>query len=305
MIGAHDLPSGAESAARKNDAWSECRFASASILPVQSACDLECPFCFSKSSISALDRERLDLGKLDLDHYFSFTKSRGATRLVITGGGEPLLRAEVTLELIRRGKQYFDEVTLFTNGTRLTPHLADELAGAGLSYICWSRHSEDDTENRSLMGARAPALAQFFQATHAAKLKVRATCVMATNYVADRARAQRYIERLAEFGVEEFTFKHTYVAYAGSLFKGSGEDRWARAHQVDRDPFTGEGEVLAALPWGPEIRNIGGLRVCYYYEPTPAWEKEHRLCRSANLLSDGRVYASLEDERSLLYRLIV
>jgi cyclic pyranopterin phosphate synthase len=283
--------------------WHDCRFASCSILPVQSACDLECPFCFSKSSISALERERVDLNALDLDAYFDFSRSRGATRLVITGGGEPLLRERAVVDLVRRGRRFFDELTLFTNGTRMTPALATELAAAGLSYVCWSRHSEDDDENRSLMGARAPSLAQFFAATHAAQLKVRATCVMAEGFIADRGRAFRYVERLADFGVEEFTFKHTYVAYAGSLFKGSGEDRWARAHQVNRDPFTEDGEVLAKLPWGPEIRDIGGRRICYYFEPTPGWEKEHRLCRSANLLSDGRVYASLEDEQSLLFRL--
>jgi hypothetical protein len=44
--------------------------------------------------------------------------------------------------------------------------------------------------------------------------------------------------------------------------------------------------------------------MCFYYEPDPDREKENRLCRSINLLSDGSVYASLEDHRSLLYRQI-
>jgi cyclic pyranopterin phosphate synthase len=284
-------------------AWTECNFASCSILPVRTACDLACPFCFSKSSISTLDRDRLDLTTLNLEAYFDFARNRGATRLVITGGGEPLLRERTALELLRRGKKFFDEVTLFTNGTRLTPTLAQDLASAGLSYVCWSRHSEDDAENRSLMGPRAPTLDQFFTAANAGALKIRATCVMAQGYVGDRARAERYIDRLAAYGVEEFTFKHTYVAYAGSLFQGTSEDRWAKDHQIDRDPFDAEGRILQRLPWGPAIRDLGGRRVCYYFEPTPTWEKENRLCRSANLLSDGSVYASLEDEQSLLFQL--
>ena len=61
--------------------------------------------------------------------------------------------------------------------------------------------------------------------------------------------------------------------------------------------------ILATLPWGPVIRRLGDWQVCYYYEPQPNWEKEHQLCRSVNLLSDGSVYASLEDQRSLLYQL--
>ncbi len=61
--------------------------------------------------------------------------------------------------------------------------------------------------------------------------------------------------------------------------------------------------MIARLPWGPAIRKIGPFQVCYYYEPTPAWEKEYQLCRSSNLLSDGTAFASLEDSRSRLFRL--
>ena len=75
-----------------------------------------------------------------------------------------------------------------------------------------------------------------------------------------------------------------------------------REHRVDFDPFAGQGEVVARLPWGPCVRRLKGVQVCYYHEPAPRWELEHRLCRSTNLLSDGSVYASLEDARSLLYR---
>ena len=108
---------------------------------------------------------------------------------------------------------------------------------------------------------------------------------------------------LGMFGVTEFTFKHTYVAYEGSLFRGSDEDEWARQHRVEFDPFGDEGEVVAALPWGPRVRRIRGVQACYYHEPTPGWELDNQLCRSSNLLSDGAAYASLEDTSSLLFRL--
>jgi cyclic pyranopterin phosphate synthase len=126
---------------------------------------------------------------------------------------------------------------------------------------------------------------------------------MARGSVDDRPAVWRYIEALRPYGVVEFTFKHTYVAYEQSVFRGTAEDRWARAHRVAIDPFEDEGEVVGELPWGPRIRRLGELQVCHYHEPTPRWELEHRLCRSSNLLSDGTVYASLEDRSSLLYRL--
>ncbi|MCA9072908.1 MAG: radical SAM protein [Planctomycetaceae bacterium] len=287
--------------ATADEEWQYCRFLTCSVLPVRSACNLQCPFCFSKSSISSMQHDTRDWAEVPVEDYYQFAKDRGATRLVITGGGEPLLKAKETVSLIRRGREYFEEIACFTNGTYLTRPLAEELAEAGLSYLCYSRHDECDVACRELMGAGVPTLEDFFRA--ATPLKVRATCVMTKGHVDSEERVDRYMESLAEFGVTEFTFKHTYIAYESSVFGQSEENQWAESHQIEFDPFDGRGEIVARLPWGPAIRRLGKYQVCYYYEPTPAWEKEHQLCRSSNLLLDGKVYASLEDQRSRLFRL--
>jgi cyclic pyranopterin phosphate synthase len=287
--------------ARDENPWDACRFLTCSVLPVRMACNLHCPFCFSKSSVSALAHEGTALERLDVLGYYRFARARGATRLVITGGGEPLLRPDLTVELVRIGRQVFDEVTCFTNGTYLTAELASRLADAGLSYVCWSRHAASDDANRALMGAQAPSLDAFVAA--AGPLRIRATCVMARGSVEDLCGAEAYMQQLGDRGITEFTFKHTYTAYSGSLFRSSRQDRWARANQVDEDPFVDRGEIIGALPWGPKIRRIGEMQVCFYREPTPQWELTHRLCRSSNLLSDGKVYASLEETQSLLFQL--
>jgi cyclic pyranopterin phosphate synthase len=281
--------------------WAECRFLTCSVLPVRAACNLRCPFCFSRSSVSALRHEPAGWDRLDVEDYYRFARDRGATRLVVTGGGEPLLRPDVVVRLVALGRRHFGEVACFTNGTHLTARLARRLHDAGLSYVCWSRHAAGDDANRALMGAGAPRLADFVDV--AGPLKVRATCVMTRGGVADAAAVWDYVEALRPHRVREFTFKHTYVAYEGSLFRGSAQDAWAREHRVEGDPFGVEGEEVARLPWGPSVRRIRGVQVCYYHEPTPDWELHNRLCRSSNLLSDGSVYASLEDTRSLLYRL--
>lgn len=281
--------------------WQECRMLTCSVLPVRMACNLSCPFCFSRSSISSLKSDAVDWDRVDVETYYEFARERGATRLVITGGGEPLLRPRDVVSLIRRGRAYFDEIALFTNGTRLTAELSRELQDAGLSYLCYSRHHHDDARCRQLMGDGAPDLVRFVEA--AAGLKIRATCVMTRGWIDSPEEVDRYISELSPYGIREFTFKHTYVAYEGSLFADSPANVWSRAHQVESDPFHGRGEVVAQLPWGPCIRRIDDNQVCYYFEPTPDWELENRLCRSANLLSDTTVYASLEDQRSRLFRL--
>ncbi|MGO9467736.1 MAG: radical SAM protein [Isosphaeraceae bacterium] len=281
--------------------WQDCRFLTCSVLPVRFACNCRCPFCFSKSSVSALRHDTAHWRQLDLERYFEFARERGASRLVITGGGEPLLRVDAVLDIIRRGKPFFEEIACFTNGSLLTRGLAQTLAVSGLSYLCFSRHHFDEVLNRSLMGIAAPSLGGFFDA--AGGLTVRATCVMTRGHIDSQQLVTRYIERLAEFGVRQFTFKHTYVAYKRSVFAASAEDRWAAEHRVTFNPFEGRGEIIGQLPWGPAVRRIGEFQVCYYREPTPAWEKEHKTCRSLNLLSDGTVFASLEDQSSRLFRL--
>jgi cyclic pyranopterin phosphate synthase len=211
------------------------------------------------------------------------------------------LRPDDVAYLIELGAGYFAEIACFTNGTFLTRDLAQRLKDAGLSYLCYSRHHYDDKKNRALMGEAAPRLSDFVES--ARSLKIRATCVMSRDWISNVAAVSQYIDALKPFGVREFTFKHTYVAYEHSVFQGSPENDWAGEHRIEFDPFEGQGEIVAGLPWGPVIRRLEGVQVCYYREPTPSWELENRLCRSSNLLSDGSVYASLEDQRSLLYRL--
>lgn len=291
----HATPAG------RNTDWHACQFLTCSVLPVRVACNLRCPFCFSKSSISSLDLERVDWSRMDVERYFAFAKDAGASRLVITGGGEPLLRPSDTISLIARGRAFFDEIALFTNGTFLTRELARRLQDSGLSYVCYSRHHDDDARNRDLMGKSAPNLEAFVEAADG--LTIRATCVMAQGWIDSAEAVVRYLAQLSAKGIEQFTFKHTYVAYSESLFANSPANQWSRAHAMNADPFDGRGTVIGQLPWGPRIRRLNGLQVCYYYEPDPHWELENQLCRSVNLLSDGSVYASLENQRSRLFQL--
>ena len=266
------------------------------------ACNLDCKFCFSKSSISTLEQDQGGWTHRQLERYFAFSRANGASRLVITGGGEPLLRPDGVRIALQVGRRFFSEIALFTNGVLLDRSLAGELSASGLSYLCFSRHHDADEQNRLLMGPGAIGLDDFFSRVDG-QLKIRAICVLCQGYIESANDMRRYVKTLQCYGVREFTFKHTYVAYRHSLFGGSDQNRWAQQNQVQRDPCGIAGEVIASLPWGPQIMRMGELQLCYYYEPTPEWELQNQIGRSLNLLADGKVYGSLEDRRSLLFTL--
>jgi cyclic pyranopterin phosphate synthase len=240
------------------------------------------------------------LRKIDVGKYYEWAIENGAKRLVITGGGEPLLDVQEVLRLIGIGSRYFDEIACFTNGTYLTKEISSRLLDQGLSYICYSRHHYDDGMNNEIMGKSAPSLYDFILASE--PLIVRAICVMAKGYIDSKDSVQAYIKTLEAYGVNQYTFKHTYIAYEQSIFS-SNQNQWAMDNKIEFDPFEGQGVIIGELPWGPKIREITNHQVCYYYEPNPEWERRNKLCRSSNLLSDGKVYASLEDQQSLLYQL--
>ena len=282
--------------------WDNCTYLTCSVLPVFQACNCDCKFCFSKSSISALKNEKSLLDKIDVHQYYQWARQNGASRLVITGGGEPLLKSEMVLQLVKDGNQYFDEITCFTNGTYLTKDLTAKLLANGLNYVCYSRHHYDDKKNQKLMGKSAPPLVDFMQ--NANGLTIRATCVMTKGFIDTKEEVWNYIEVLSKFGVKQFTFKHTYETYENSVFKESNQNKWVGIHKIDFDPFKNQGKVINRLPWGPEIREIDDFQVCYYYEPDPNWEKKNKICRSSNLLANGKVYASLEETQSQLFQLM-
>lgn len=286
---------------QEHNVWNNCKYLTCSVLPVFQACNCDCKFCFSKSSISTIRNEKSILDKTNFGEYYKWAKQHGAQRLVITGGGEPLLKPGVVLKLISEGSQYFDEITCFTNGTYITQDLSSELIDSGLNYLCYSRHHYDDKKNRELMGKSAPLLADFM--ANAGELIVRATCVMTKGFIDNKEEVWNYINTLSKFGVKQFTFKHTYETYESSVFKESKENKWVKMNKIDFDPFKNQGKLIKQLPWGPEIKEIEGFQVCYYYEPDPHWEKKNKICRSSNLLANGKVYASLEEKQSQLFQL--
>lgn len=93
-------------------------------------CNLRCVHCYSASTAEAADDELSG----DEAREMIADLGRFGCPVLLFSGGEPLLRGDV-LELIAAAKAAGLRAVLSTNGTAIERPLADELAGAGLSYV--------------------------------------------------------------------------------------------------------------------------------------------------------------------------
>lgn len=296
---------------------------SVSILPVALGCQAACPFCFSKASVSA-DQ---DSGRFDPDRVrevFRSARQRGATRAVITGGGEPgLLSQQRLLTLIDIAREIYGKVVLISNGVKWARMSEDDrfaalrqLDCAGLSVLSLSRHHFDVDGNAAIMGMATGSekIAATWRSHRASfkQLSLRWVCVLQKNGVDCPARLQAYLDWAGGTGVPEICFKELYVSTSTeSEYHSYPANEWSHANQVSLSLVADaareqEWSEQSRLPWGAPVFAANGrdvrLRIAAYTEPSLNWELEHGLCRSWNLMADGRCLASLEDRSSEVMR---
>jgi hypothetical protein len=287
--------------------WAECRPRSFSVLPVANACQARCAFCFSKASVSDLERQQ-DLSLRDVARWADEARARGAERSVVTGGGEPTLLSRARLlGLVGVLSERFDKTLLITNGARLDAGWLRDLRRAGLTTIAFSRHGLDAEHDARVMGLAVDAASLAREAAQL-ELRTRAICVLQRKGVASADDVARYVRRSAREGFHEVCFKELYVSSTSeSRWAPSAVNQFCAANQVPLavvlEAMHSLGfEQTDALPWGSPVFSgeVEGrrLRVAAYTEPSVGWERTHRVVRSWNLMADGTCLASLEDASS-------
>ena len=249
-------------------------------------------------------------------------RSRGAERAVITGGGEPgMLRPERLEKLIELSASVFGKVVLISNGYRWgrmdSTHRIDALRrlhAAGLSILAISRHHYSRDGNKRIMHleTQSEELSESWS-MHRDELnglEMRWICVLQRGGVDTVRELNRYIDWAAATEVGQVCFKELYVsASIESEYYQEHSNEWSYANQVPLrivlEAAEQEGwQKAEPLPWGAPIfkvkRGDNEVKVAAYTEPSVCWERQNGLCRSWNLMSDGRCLASLEDRNSLV-----
>ncbi len=295
--------------------WVDVKPRSLSVLPIASACQARCAFCFSHSSVS-LDLIQGKLPQVRVEEICRRAAAGGATRFVITGGGEPtLLPHDKLIDLIRTGAAHFSKTVMITNG-HLLGNASDlerlrilrEYRDAGLTVLSVSRHDAD--RNLDIMGidTRSERIASSIREIEG--LTLRWVCVLQQGGVADESRLRRYLDWVAETEVTEVCFKELYVSVAReSLYSLTEYNNWSRDRQVPMSLIVRfleqqGAERIAELPWGAPIYRLNWqgwrMNVAVYTEPSVFWERNHGICRSWNLMADGTCLANLETESSVV-----
>jgi len=139
-------------------------------------CNLKCKHCYQDSDHNRLADELTLAEKLDL------VDQMGAMSMpmLAISGGEPTISQDL-LPVVRRASGYGMHLSLATNGTALTPQLADDLADAGMRYVEISLDSVDPARHDAFRGVagmwdRAVAGARLVAAHDRLRLGI-ATCV--------------------------------------------------------------------------------------------------------------------------------
>lgn len=109
-------------------------------------CNLRCVFCHMEGQLPAT----AELDAEEIERSVRAAVKVGVNRVKLTGG-EPTLRPDI-VEIVRRISSHVDEVSMTTNGLRLTA-LAADLKSAGLDRVNVSLPSPNPEVYRRLTGA--------------------------------------------------------------------------------------------------------------------------------------------------------
>lgn len=105
-------------------------------------CNLKCMHCYAGSDARRYDELSTDEAKAMIDDLAAF-----GSPVLLFSGGEPCMRSDL-VELMSYAKSAGMRVVLSTNGTLITPELAESYAEIGLSYVGVSLDGGEETHDR-------------------------------------------------------------------------------------------------------------------------------------------------------------
>ncbi len=296
--------------------YSKLKPRSLSFLPIAKGCQAKCAFCFSTASISS-DQKQGSINETVIHSALKKARAAGASRAVITGGGEPgLLSLEKLGQIIKACNEYLNKTILITNGYSLATDkdisgTMNYLVKAGLSVLAVSRHHYDRVHNSKLMSLDidSEVIAQTLS-NEKTPIILRWICVLQKGGIDSSEKLQKYIDWTFRLGVTQVCFKELYVSSSSeSVYFNQNANDWSYQNQVPLSLVIEmaeqqEWELVDKLPWGSPVyrvcRGEQEITIAAYTEPSVSWEFANNQCRSWNVMSNGECFASLESKDSII-----
>jgi MoaA/NifB/PqqE/SkfB family radical SAM enzyme len=113
------------------------------------SCNIDCVFC---DTTYRKGKQRGELSAEDYWRLLDEARDLGVRRVFLLGGGEPLVRKDVTPELMRRIKAYGMEGLIATNGTLVDDALMEQVLDTRWDELHFSLDAPDPAINDYLRG---------------------------------------------------------------------------------------------------------------------------------------------------------
>jgi MoaA/NifB/PqqE/SkfB family radical SAM enzyme len=246
-------------------------------------CQHGCFFCtYSDGSLRALDREdhvdtgmHADIKEKDilpwpkLQETLDDFKELGVKAVTYSGGGEPLLYAQI-VEAMQRTLNFRIDLSIITNGQLLKGPRAEVLA-----YARWVRVSVDYTNAEQMKRSRNVPEHFFDQVLdnikNFAAIKQR-DCDLGVNYIIHQSNADGLVdfaERLKDIGVENVRFSPMWVpgiaGYHASI-REKVERQLIEAQRLVDERFTVNSTFDLTSPAHAPVRKYNR---CYFMQTVP------------------------------------
>ncbi len=281
------------------------------VLAGSAACNARCPFCISKMTPSkGVTPKEPKVNWKNFRKACAYAWQHGARTAIITGKGEPTLFPEQIAKYLKVMKSYgFERIELQTNGIEIAEnrrkyarHLKDWF-GEGLSLIAVSVVHYNPEKNRRIylphkkMYIDLPALIKYLH-MEGRRFSVRLSCILLNGHIDSPKMLENLVAFAKENGVEQLTVRPVNSPKnpeSISVHNWVGKSRLKPGQIKKMENYLKEnGRMLARLPHGAAIYDVGGQNVCLTNSLTRDSPKGGYL-RQLIFFPDGRLRTGWED----------
>lgn len=243
-------------------------------------CNWHCDFCYNVWKVNDSYEEYLEGRHLPLDKAISVLDEAAKNNClrVRFSGGEPTLHPNIR-EIICHANSLGLDISLFTNGSKMTPEFAKFLIDNGVREVLISIHGEKETHNKMAVHKRAYDHS-FKSMKHIIDSggKVIAETLICEDNLED---VQLMLIKLEELGVKDFRFM-PYVAHSNHDKRKSIS--METLQKVINDSYS-------LLNKKSDLRVPCSPKLCLSEEPMPVTSKRHSSLD--NHCAAGLLWASI------------